>query len=970
MKSALALLTILLASSLHAASEFPPSYRWRTIETEHFLVHYHQGEEELARRAATIGEQVHARISPLLGWEPAQRTHLILTDHIDASNGEASTFPENRIEIFVSAPGADPSSPIEYYDNWVGMVITHEYAHILHLDQARGFSGFLRKALGRNPLAFPNELSPLWMIEGLATLVESEETEGGRLKGTFVDMVLRTAAIENQWATEPQAGGLTARWPEGSARYFYGSKFLSWLARTKGADKLRDYFADYSANVIPYRVNASAEDVYGTDMRTLWDDWSTQQQAEYRGEYKRIAAEGLTAKERLTSGGYETKYPIVSPDGSRVAYAYEGPYAWPSIRVWDAAAKRDVASRRVNSTSPLSWSADGTTLAFSQLEFHGSFALLSDLYTWRVGGLTVHRLTHGARLKDPSFAPDGRSLIAVENRAGRNQLVEVDAATGAIRPLVTPNDYTQFSEPNVSHDGSRIAVAEWRNGSIDVVLYDRSGKRIANLTESMPRATNASPRWERGDEAILFSSDVTGVPNIYRVAAAGGAPERLTNLYGGAFFPSSADGRRVFYSDYSSNGFDLASFEIGAPKPATMRVIPASVMGLTARRADSPVGPGPVGEPALRTYPDRPYSPWRSLIPKWWFPVVTGDENTTRVGAMTSAADVLGFHSYSATVAAGEHDVDYGIVYSYDRFYPTFTLLASQLTDEPEGIGILRNGEVVQYRERTQRFFGSVTVPYRRVRWQTFGSLGVIRDRVRPEASSDFRPGIFTGVLQGVRAAAVFNNAAEFGYSISPENGVTALLDFENLSRAMGSDATRRTARGDVRGYIAIPYASTPLGRHVLAIRGAAGRSSGDFVLQRELRVGGVGIGEFLGVDITDFPVRGYETGILRGDSAALASVEYRFPLWQIERGPATYPIFFNRLVGDVFYDTGSAWNHTGGGRAFRESNTISSAGAEVGLDLVLGFYSPLRYRVGAAYRFDKPDKASVGVYVTLGSSF
>src|SRR5215212_9151302 len=81
---ALALITILLASPLFAASEFPPSYRWRTIETQHFLVHYHQGEEELARHAALIGERIHQRISPLLGWQPTRRTHLILTDHIDA----------------------------------------------------------------------------------------------------------------------------------------------------------------------------------------------------------------------------------------------------------------------------------------------------------------------------------------------------------------------------------------------------------------------------------------------------------------------------------------------------------------------------------------------------------------------------------------------------------------------------------------------------------------------------------------------------------------------------------------------------------------------------------------------------------------------------------------------------------------------------------------------------------------------
>jgi hypothetical protein len=130
------LVLLALAPALYAASEFPPSYRWRTITTDHFLIHFHQGEEELAAHAATIAESAHRRLVPMLGWEPRERTHLILTDNVDASNGETTTFPNNRIEVFVSAPGADPSSEIEYYDDWLNLVITHEYTHVLHLDQA------------------------------------------------------------------------------------------------------------------------------------------------------------------------------------------------------------------------------------------------------------------------------------------------------------------------------------------------------------------------------------------------------------------------------------------------------------------------------------------------------------------------------------------------------------------------------------------------------------------------------------------------------------------------------------------------------------------------------------------------------------------------------------------------------------------------------------------------------------------
>ena len=75
---ALALL-ILTALPLRAASEYPPSYRWRTIATAHFFIHYHQGEEELARRAAAIAEQVHVRITPLMEYEPG--SHRLMHIH-------------------------------------------------------------------------------------------------------------------------------------------------------------------------------------------------------------------------------------------------------------------------------------------------------------------------------------------------------------------------------------------------------------------------------------------------------------------------------------------------------------------------------------------------------------------------------------------------------------------------------------------------------------------------------------------------------------------------------------------------------------------------------------------------------------------------------------------------------------------------------------------------------------------------
>lgn len=923
------LLIFLFASVAHAASEYPPRLRWQTLTTDHFLVHFHDGVEDVARRAAAIAEETHARLVPAMQWTPRGRTHLVVTDHVDVSNGSATPFPRNRIEIYVSAPGGDPSSPIAYYDDWLELVIVHEYAHILHLDQARGIPATLRRVLGRNPITFPNQWSPYWMIEGLATFIESEFSEAGRVKGTFAEMVLRTAAIEDRWPSEAQASGLTPFWPGGAARYLFGSKFLAWIARRHGSDAVARYFNEYSRRLIPYQINRTAEHVFGASIAELWREWSREQKAAYDAQAAELRA---TPSQRLTQLGYETKHPMLSPDGMRLAYAHRGPHARPTIRVLDLASRRDVASIEVNSLSALSWSPEGSSIAFSQLEYHGSFAIVADLWIWRTDERSPRRITRGLRLKDPAFA-DERTLIAVENRGGRNRLVEVDIEGGAMRVLVTPDDETQFSEPQVR--GDRIAVAEWKHGRIDVVTYTRGGARVANLTASLPRSTNASPRF--GDDAIYFMSDAGGIPNVYAIAIDGGTPRRLTNVYGGAFFPTTRDGRTIYFSDYHSGGFDLAMVDAG----------------------DFPLTPRAVANPPRRpastfTGAAVPYSPRASVAPSWWSPVLTDNG----FGLTTLGGDALGFHQYSATITT-EYD---SVVYSYDRLYPTITL--ATLGYEDDVVFFRTAAGVVPYTETNRRLLAQVSAPLRRFRWQTVGWIGGVRDRIDGDPPAGVRDadldraGVFRGTLQGLRLGAVFNNAEVHGFSISPENGVTARFDYENLSRALGSDRAMQQYRADLRGYLGLPR------HHVLAARVAGGKTTGDFVLQRELRVGGMSEGLFIGADTRNFPVRGYEGSTLRGNRAAIGSLEYRMPLWHIDRGPTTWPLYFNRVLADVFADAGTAWQRDGTRR------TIASVGAEAALDLFLGFYLPLRYRVGVAYRLEDPDRGKVVPFVALESSF
>lgn len=951
-----ALLPLLLALPLYGATDYPPSLRWKTITTTHFFIHFHQGEEDLARRAAGYAEKAHERVVPMMGWKPHGRTNIVLTDHLDLANGSATTFPINLSVIYVTTPGADPTSSIDYYDNWLNLVITHEYTHILHLDQARGFSAFMRKVLGRNPLvAFPNEFSPLWMIEGLATLSESENTSTGRLKGTYVDMILRTAAIEHRWASESQASGLGPDWPTGGARYFYGSKFLSWLALTHGMDKLTGYVNEYSSNILPFRLNSTAKDVYGTSMKSLWRQWSNEQQAAYAADFERLTADGLTKPQRLTSLGYQTSYPTISPDGTRVAYMHGGPYERPTLRIRDLASGRDIATQSTNDVSPVSWSADGRSIAFADLEFAGSFALRSDLYVWDLDRGT-RRVTQAARVKDPSFTPDGRTLVAVAMNAGRNRLVAVDATNGAVRDLVIPDDDRQFGQPVVSHDGRVIAVAEWNGGRVDIVLYDLDGRRLRNLTETLDHAINATPAFSPDDSTIWFSSDFTGISNLYAVPTRGGAIRRLTNVYGGALSPASINGSRFIYADYSSRGFDLASVDVDREYPIAARKIPTSMTGPGIAAAG---GGGVPPEIAAAT----DYSPWRSLRPRWWYPIFTtqriNDRTLTELGAGTNGADVLGRHSYDASFT----NRAFGVVYSYDRYYPTLTVAASRSYND--AVRITGSATNPTYTEKIDRVVGLATVRLRRVQWQLAGTGGLIRDRFGGSLPTGIVLGdlekrnVFRGTLQGYRLGATFNNAHVYPFSISLERGIAASVDYESMSRSLGSDRDAQRLRGDLRGYLTIPYANSPLGRHVVAVRALGARNSGAFIFQRQIHVGGEGADEIITLDINNIPVRGFDSKTLVGSSAVAGSFEYRFPLYEVERGPSTIPFFFQRFHGALFAD------------AARASGTrIASAGAEIAADFIIGNVLPIRYRLGVAKRLTDPDRGKVQPYFGLGSSF
>ena len=147
----------------------------------------------------------------------------------------------------------------------------------------------------------------------------------------------------------------------------------------------------------------------------------------------------------------------------------------------------------------------------------------------------------------------------------------------------------------------------------------------------------------------------------------------------------------------------------------------------------------------------------------------------------------------------------------------------------------------------------------------------------------------------------------------------------------------------------------------MLQARAFAGTSRGDVFPQGIFQVGGDNPGDtMMGIDDESIYLRGYPINAFRGRKAALASLEYRFPIKNIELGISSTPFFFRRLHGAVFAEAGNAWDDQ-----YRSEDIKSSIGAEVRMDMDIAYQLlPITLRLVGAKGLD--DRGESSVYFSL----
>ena len=163
-------------------------------------------------------------------------------------------------------------------------------------------------------------------------------------------------------------------------------------------------------------------------------------------------------------------------------------------------------------------------------------------------------------IMSPAWSPDSRRIAYVSFENDRSSIWVQTLRTG--NRIQVSNKPGINGAPAFSPDGRKLVLTLGGvDGNLDIHVLDLSTKETRRLTTH--RAIDTEGSWSPDGRYVYFTSDRSGGPQIYRVPAAGGSPERVT--FEGSYNARprlSPDGERLAMVHLDRGNYRIAVMDV------------------------------------------------------------------------------------------------------------------------------------------------------------------------------------------------------------------------------------------------------------------------------------------------------------------------------------------------------------------------------------------------------------------------
>ena len=642
-------------------------------ETEDLrLIYLGQQQEYLVGYVAQTFQNALDFHEELFDYTPSERVTVLMHDFADYGNAGADAVPSNYIMVAI-APYSFVFETVPANER-MNSTFNHELVHVVANDMEAGADKFWRGVFGgkvqtssASPetilysyLTAPRRYSPRWYHEGIAVFLETWMAGGlGRSQGAYDEMVFRTLHLENGRMYDVvglESEGTKTDFQVGVNSYLYGTRFMGYLAKEYGAEKLIEWAARRPGSRGYFA--GQFEKVYGQPLGSGWKEWLAWEREFQSGNLTSIRKNPVTRARDLVDGALGSISQIAYDSTTNTIYAgvnYPGAVPHIASLNLDTGKSRklkDVKGAALYFVTSLAFDQSTRTLFYTTDNNKWRDLIAIDLET---GQSTT--LMKDFRMGDLTFNPVDKSIWGVRHLNGFSSIIRVPPPYDKWQRAITLDYGSDIYDLDISPDGTQLIGSRVEiNGDQTLVLMDvdslRAGKDVYDPLFRFGFSNPDNFRFSADGRYLYGSSYYSGVSNVFRYDLVERQMAPMTNAETGFFRPLPLDSDSMFVLRYSAEGFVPAKIA-DEPVSAVSRIdfLGSEIASVSPIVRDWKVGsPSMIAVDSITTFAGE-YRGFRNMEFVSGYPVVQGYKDYVGVGYRMNLSGPIGLHNFDLTAS-------------------------------------------------------------------------------------------------------------------------------------------------------------------------------------------------------------------------------------------------------------------------------------------------------------------------------